>query len=143
MVKSRILLMEDDTDFRNYARGSLEKAGFDVAEVCDGINLEQILKSKHFDLILSDTNLENMDGYLACKRAIEKGLIKDVLIVGMSGDQKNQKYWAGIANFNGFYNKLDFEKKEIGVFISNYLKLARANLAIYSSKMLASGVEEE
>lgn len=144
MVKPRILIIEDDPKFRSYSKNSLETNGFEVTEIYDGSELEFVLRREIFDIILSDTNLPNLDGHDACKKAQGLGLIgPDTKVVGMSGNQKNQKYWAGIANFNGFYNKLDFEKKEIGVFMSNYLRLSKENPAIYGCKMLACSIEED
>lgn len=115
MEKPRILLMEDDADFRNYSRNSLENVGFEVVEISDGANLEYFLRTEKFDVILSDSDLENVNGYVACAHALKKGLIDDsILLIGMSGNPKNQKYWRGIANIGGFYNKLLFENIDLG-----------------------------
>lgn len=146
MVKPTVLLIEDDDSFRINWKKSLENSGFDVLDIVDGSNLESILGAFKIEVILSDSDSEFSDkkGYSACYEAIEKKLIDNsTLVIGMSGDSDNQKYWRGIASFNGFYNKLYFEKNDVGKSVLNCWRNFELG-GIYREKMpLVSGLEEE
>lgn len=147
MDKPVILLIEDDNSLRMNWKKSLENSGFDVLDIVDGNNLESILRGFKVDVILSDSDSEFSvkKGYQACYEVIEKKLIDNsVLIIGMSGYSENQSDWRGIANFNGFYNKLNFEHLDVGKTMMRCWKNFEEVRGPYREKMpLVSGLEEE
>jgi|SRR5688572_1471632 two-component system, chemotaxis family, chemotaxis protein CheY len=58
----RILVIDDASLVRRYYRAALEGAGFEVAEALNGLEaLEQVLTA-HFDLLIVDVNMPQMDG---------------------------------------------------------------------------------
>jgi two-component system, chemotaxis family, chemotaxis protein CheY len=58
----RVLVIDDASLVRRYYRAGLEGAGFQVAEAMNGLEaLEQVL-SAHFDLLIVDVNMPQMDG---------------------------------------------------------------------------------
>ncbi len=64
-IRSRkipILLAEDDTTMRTYLKCALEKAGHNVTEVDRGTAALPLLASGHFDLLLTDIVMPEMDG---------------------------------------------------------------------------------
>ncbi|MBX7147946.1 hybrid sensor histidine kinase/response regulator [bacterium] len=62
--KSRILFVDDSAFFRNLLRPILESRGFDVTTAEDGAEALKILKKDSgFDLLLSDIEMPNMDGF--------------------------------------------------------------------------------
>ena len=68
---ARILLGEDDTAMREFARLALEMDGHDVVPYHDGGEVAHALRSQHlvFDLVLIDVRLPVMDGVELTKRA--------------------------------------------------------------------------
>lgn len=68
---ARILLGEDDTAMREFARLALEMDGHDVVPYHDGGEVAHALRSPHlvFDLVLIDVRLPVMDGIELTKRA--------------------------------------------------------------------------
>ncbi|MBT0671306.1 response regulator [Novosphingobium profundi] len=58
----RILLAEDDQAMRTYLARALEKAGYEVVSVDRGTEAVPLLESRHFDLLLSDIVMPEMDG---------------------------------------------------------------------------------
>ena len=63
----RILLVEDNADFRNFVAGQLS-GPFVVHTAVDGRSALQILEKEDIDLIISDIMMEGMDGLELCKR---------------------------------------------------------------------------
>ena len=109
--KPRVLLVEDNDELRVAYKHSLEWAGFEVVAVDDGLKFVKTLKDqkalgKRFHVVLSDTDMPEMFGDEACKKALEKRLLDDnVLVLAMSDDIHNDYYWNGIAHHTGFYDK--------------------------------------
>ena len=58
----QILLAEDDTAMRSYLERALENAGYAVDSVDRGTTALPLLESKHYDLLLSDIVMPEMDG---------------------------------------------------------------------------------
>lgn len=64
----RILLVEDEENLRTTIRLNLEMEGYGVTEVCDGKSAFSQFRSAHFDLIILDVMLPEMDGYTLCQK---------------------------------------------------------------------------
>jgi two-component system chemotaxis response regulator CheY len=58
----RVLVVDDASLVRLYYRAALESAGFEVGEALNGLEaLEYVLRA-HFDLLIVDVNMPQMDG---------------------------------------------------------------------------------
>ena len=67
----RILLAEDEDAMRAYLARALENAGYDVVAVDRGTDALPLLESQHFDLLLSDIVMPEMDGIELAQRCAE------------------------------------------------------------------------
>ena len=67
----RILLAEDDEAMRTYLVRALENAGYQVAAVDRGTAALPLLEEAHFDLLLSDIVMPEMDGIELAQRCSE------------------------------------------------------------------------
>lgn len=67
----RILLAEDDEALRTYLGRALENAGYEVATVDRGTAAVPLLEQRHFDLLLSDIVMPEMDGIELAQRCAE------------------------------------------------------------------------
>lgn len=67
----RILLAEDDDAMRGYLERALQKNGYEVRAVDRGTEAVPILESEHFDLLLSDIVMPEMDGIELAQRCNE------------------------------------------------------------------------
>ena len=65
----RILLAEDDNSMREYLSRALEKVGYSVASVDCGTAALPLLETEHFDLLLTDIVMPEMDGIELAQRA--------------------------------------------------------------------------
>jgi two-component system cell cycle response regulator CpdR len=67
----RILLAEDEEAMRTYLARALENAGYDVVAVDRGTAAIPYLENEHFDLLLSDIVMPEMDGIELAQRCAE------------------------------------------------------------------------
>ena len=67
----RILLAEDEEAMRAYLERALNKAGFEVTSVDRGTEAVPLLEKEHFDLLLSDIVMPEMDGIELAQRCAE------------------------------------------------------------------------
>lgn len=67
----RILLAEDEEAMRGYLARALEKAGYEVVSVDRGTEAVPLLETQHFDLLLSDIVMPEMDGIELAQRCNE------------------------------------------------------------------------
>ncbi|UAB77410.1 response regulator [Erythrobacter sp. SCSIO 43205] len=67
----RILLAEDEEAMRAYLERALTKAGFHVTSVDRGTEAVPLLEKEHFDLLLSDIVMPEMDGIELAQRCAE------------------------------------------------------------------------
>ncbi|MDR3567735.1 MAG: response regulator [Syntrophobacteraceae bacterium] len=63
-----VLLAEDNLVNQKFARATLESLGLAVDVVSDGLQVQDALKKKTYDLILMDCQMPEMDGYEAALR---------------------------------------------------------------------------
>lgn len=67
----RILLAEDEEAMRAYLKRALENAGYEVMAVSRGTEALPLLEQYHFDLLLSDIVMPEMDGIELAQRCAE------------------------------------------------------------------------
>jgi two-component system cell cycle response regulator CpdR len=67
----RVLLAEDEEAMRGYLARALENAGYEVVAVDRGTEAVPLLESEHFDLLLSDIVMPEMDGIELAQRCNE------------------------------------------------------------------------
>lgn len=67
----RILLAEDDSVMREYLTRALEKSGYAVTPVDRGTAALPLLQTEHFDLLLTDIVMPEMDGIELAQKVAE------------------------------------------------------------------------
>ncbi|MGI8893373.1 MAG: response regulator transcription factor [Bacteroidia bacterium] len=67
MVNTRILLVEDEESIRDAIKLNLELEGYYVDVAGDGKKAVLNTKGKHYDLIILDVMLPEMDGFAVCE----------------------------------------------------------------------------
>ena len=58
----KILAVDDSASMRQMVSFTLERAGYDVMQACDGVEALELAKKGAVDLVLTDVNMPNMDG---------------------------------------------------------------------------------
>jgi two-component system chemotaxis response regulator CheY len=91
MDTKKLVLIVDDSEFvRNYHTYILEQANFQVITAVDGSDGLEKLYSNSFDLILSDINMSNMDGYEFIRRVRADNKYRSLPIIIVSTDSESR-----------------------------------------------------
>lgn len=64
----RILLAEDEKNLRDVLKMNLELEEFETTIVGNGLHAFQKFQQEHFDLIILDVMMPEMDGYMVCEK---------------------------------------------------------------------------
>lgn len=107
MPKARdlsVLLVEDQMSMRLLARQALQAIGFrQIAEARNGRDAIAILDKERFNLILSDWNMEDIDGLTLLKmvrKHPQKGKTPFIMLTGNADrDKVKEAIEAGVSNY--------------------------------------------
>jgi two-component system chemotaxis response regulator CheY len=96
-MSKHILIVDDSKTIRNLVAFIMKKEGFKVTMAEDGLDgLEKLYSADHIDLIISDINMPRMDGFTFIKTVREQEAYRDVPIVVLSTEGKEQDIQQGI-----------------------------------------------
>lgn len=73
MPKTKLLLLEDDTNLSETVCEFLESKGYDVTPIYDGAEAEECIYEHHFDLFLLDVNVPSLNGFELLKKVRKEG----------------------------------------------------------------------
>lgn len=62
-IKKTILVVDDDATNRLVVRALMERRGYEILEADSGYAALEAVKTVHFDLILMDLSMPDMDGF--------------------------------------------------------------------------------
>jgi|ERR1051326_2224876 two-component system alkaline phosphatase synthesis response regulator PhoP len=119
-MAKRILLVEDEENLRSTIRLNLELENYDVTEVRDGKTAYDTFRSAHFDLIVLDVMLPEMDGYTLCRKIRMENTEVPVLFLTAKGssDERVQGLKLGADD----YLAKPFNLQELLLRVSNLVK---------------------
>jgi len=87
-ISQNILVVDDEPSFRNVLKRVLVKDGHKVTLAKDGLEGLHQLKNKSFDIVLTDINMPNMDGWEFPKNVDELyPEMKTVVITGVLSEE--------------------------------------------------------
>ncbi len=107
----KILLVEDAVFFRRLVKGYLESDGYLVETAENGLEALEMMEEAKFDLIVSDIEMPEMDGWTFLKqvRGIEK--YKDMPAVALTTlDSPEDQAKMKRVGFNAYEKKIDRER---------------------------------
>lgn len=77
----KILIVDDDADFRDITRISLSKKGYKVLEARSGREAMQLARKEQPDLILLDILMPGLDGYETCRQIKTNPATRHIAII--------------------------------------------------------------
>ncbi len=80
-----ILVVDDDDGVRRFVARTLIKLGYQVETASDGELAIQQLKRRHFDLVVTDLKMPDLDGRDLLQTILESGVDTDVLMMSGAG----------------------------------------------------------
>ncbi len=158
-MKSKILLLEDDSNLNETITEFLEEQGYQVESIYEGLEAEEKLYESKYDLLLLDVNTPGLNGFDVLQGARGRGVVAPaIFITSLSSVEDLEKgYESGCDDYirkpfvlkellirmdtllkREFYH----EKKEY-IDISDIIKYdIQANLLIVEEKPISLGNKE-
>lgn len=87
---TNILVVDDDPDLREFITFILSKHGFNVTATGDGVDAIVTLSSQEFDLILSDVDMPNLNGFKLLEVINNKGIETPVVFLTARDNQEDE-----------------------------------------------------
>ncbi|MDO4581738.1 MAG: response regulator transcription factor [Bacillota bacterium] len=121
----RILIADDEAKIRTLIRKYGEFEGYEVTEAADGMEAVELCRNSHFDLVILDIMMPELDGFSACREILKHQSVP-VLMLSARGEEydKIHGFEIGIDD----YVVKPFSPKElmmrVNVIISRHLKAA-------------------
>jgi type IV pilus assembly protein PilB len=85
-----ILVVEDDEDNQLLIAKILTNKGYDVSVAGDGIDALMLLAQKRFDLILSDINMPNLDGFKFLELINQKAIKAPLMFLTARAEEEDE-----------------------------------------------------
>ncbi len=79
--KPVVLVVEDDEVLSRLVKAILKNSGYDSAVASDGIDALMLLGSRKFDLVISDVDMPNLDGFQLLEMMAAKGIDTPVIFL--------------------------------------------------------------
>lgn len=96
-MPKHILIVDDSKTVRNLVAFIMKKEGFNVTAAEDGLDgLEKLYSTDGVDLIISDVNMPRMDGFTFIRTVREQDAYRDLPIVVLSTEGKDQDIQKGL-----------------------------------------------
>jgi len=119
-MKSKVLVVEDYEDTREFMKFLLQDYGFDVAEATNGYEAVESVKRQVPDLILMDISMPGMDGLTAARKIRENSGSRKPPIIAITAYGEAARRKALEAGCDASLSKpIDFEDLE--PVLSRYL----------------------
>ncbi len=120
-MKRKILIADDSPTIRKFVSLSLKMQGFEVLTASDGMEAVELLPSHKIDLVITDLNMPNLDGFELIKSVRESFQHREIPIIILSSLSGAKEIEMGIKSGANSYLVKPFDPKRIQYEVSKYL----------------------
>ena len=110
---TRVLIVDDSSLTREFHSHILKDAGFACVTAADGMEGLEKATAEKFDIILTDINMQGMDGYEFIRRARQNPDYDEVPIIIISTEGKEEDTIRGLKMGARGYVKKPFQASEL------------------------------
>jgi CheY-like chemotaxis protein len=104
--KPTALVVDDSTDIAVMLTMILQQAGYDAVMSTSAVEALKLADTRHFDLVISDIAMPEMDGYSLARALRSRPEYREVPIIAVTGfDQYDDREGALAAGFNTHMKK--------------------------------------
>lgn len=123
----RILIVEDEESIRKLLKLNLELEGYEVVQAADGKTGMELTTGQHFDLILLDVMLPEIDGFDVCEQIRLNNM--EVPILFLTAKDSPSDRVTGLKKGGDDYLTKPFNLEELLLRIQNLLKRSGGQIA--------------
>ncbi|RME86507.1 MAG: hybrid sensor histidine kinase/response regulator, partial [Planctomycetota bacterium] len=112
--KPRILVVDDSLTVRTVQKSVLENAGYEVETAASGQEGLEKIGEEHFDMVITDIQMEPMDGFEFTKALRQNPEYKDIPIIIVSSLAREEDRQKGLeAGANAYIVKSGYDQREL------------------------------
>lgn len=115
MVKSRILVVDDEEPIRKTLRMALEYEGYEVSEASSGTEALALLEKEPTDLVFLDIKMPGMDGLEVLEKMTERAAGPQVIMVSGHGSVQTAVQATKLGAFDFIEKPLETERVLVAV----------------------------
>lgn len=120
-MKRVILVADDSPTIRKFVSVALTVKGYEIITCSDGMEALEKLPATKVDLLLTDLNMPNVDGYQLITSVRNNSEFKDLPIIILSSLGNNEDIQRGLECGANSYLIKPFDPKRVLYEVSKYL----------------------
>lgn len=120
-MKKVILIADDSPTIRKFVSFSLTMHGFEVVSASDGMEAMERLPAYKIDLVITDLNMPNMDGFELIKCIRGNDDYREIPIIILSSLSASEDIERGMSFGANSYLVKPFDPKRIQYEVAKYL----------------------
>jgi len=120
-MKKVILVADDSPTIRKFVSISLKVKGYEIIQVADGMQALEVLPSEPVDLVITDLNMPNVDGFELIKTIRSNEDYRELPIIILSSLSGNEEIEKGIQCGANSYLLKPFDSKRVLYEVSKFL----------------------
>jgi two-component system, chemotaxis family, sensor kinase CheA len=110
----RVLVVDDTITARMLMKNILESAGYSVKTANDGIEAWSALKQEHFDLVLADIEMPNMNGWDLTNKIRQDKKLADMPVIVVTSLASREDRERGVSvGANAYFVKSSFDQTNL------------------------------
>lgn len=120
-MKPKILIVDDSPTIRKFLNITLKIKGYEILSAADGMEALELLPNENVNLIITDLNMPNIDGFNLIAKLRENDLYKHIPIIVMSNLSDNEDITRALKLGANSYLLKPFDKDIIIKEVEKYL----------------------
>ena len=126
-MKARILIVDDNPDNIQVISTVLANDGYDIEFSLNGVDAIEWVSQSHFDLILLDVSMPEMDGFEVCQKIISLPNKNSIPIIFLTAKTDLESISTGFDSGGVDYITKPFFEKELLARVATHLKIQSQN----------------
>jgi chemotaxis protein histidine kinase CheA/ActR/RegA family two-component response regulator len=122
---ARILVVEDSVAAGEMHRGILIGAGYEAEIAHDGVEALEALRERDWDLVISDVDMPNMDGFELTVRVRADPQLRNIPIIIVTSRDASHQREAADAGADAYVTKREFDQDHVLGIVSRLIRRGR------------------
>jgi len=120
-MKKVILIADDSPTIRKFVTVALSVKGFEIISCADGMEAMEVLPTQKIDLVITDLNMPNVDGYELISSIRQNDEYRELPIIVLSSLGNTEDIQKGLQSGANSYLIKPFDPKRVVYEVSKYL----------------------